>query len=83
MCPILEHRIIGPHFLEGNINAMKYLDFVQKNFTPIFKNLLFAWRRNIIFQQDGFSVGIKSHMLIHFQAFIGVGRTYAPPTVGT
>lgn len=56
---IVRNRIIGPYFIEGDLNGAKYLDFLRGYLVPTLRNL-FPSRRNpggfdesLWFQQDG------------------------------
>ena len=52
-CAITFNKIIGPFFLEGNLNGNYYLEILSEYFWPHLDEENLDLRRNMIFQQDG------------------------------
>lgn len=52
-CGIVNGQIIGPYFFEGNVNAARYLDFLQNELPVLLEDLDFGTRQQMWFQQDG------------------------------
>lgn len=52
-CGILNTRIIGPFFFEGNLNSQSFLNFLNTDFSDAMDELPLADVRNILFQLDG------------------------------
>lgn len=52
-CGILNERIIGPYFFDGNLNAERFINFLQNEFSNEIENLPLIAYNNIIFQLDG------------------------------
>lgn len=52
-CGILDGRVIGPHFFEGNLTGEMYLHFLTFNLPELLDNVNLATRRNMWFQHDG------------------------------
>lgn len=55
-CGILNTRIIGPFFFEGNLNSQHFLQFLMNEFTNTMDELPLAERAHVIFQLDGCSI---------------------------
>lgn len=53
---ILGENVIGPFYIEGNLNSVKYLDLLRHHIVPEIRRLAGARFNNIWFQQDGCSV---------------------------
>lgn len=52
-CGIMHHRIIGPYFMDGNLNQNTYLEILNNFVLGELDNENLEFRRKIIFQQDG------------------------------
>lgn len=52
-CGIWNHQVIGPYFFRENLNAERYLDFLNNELTLFLDDLPLARRMNLYFQQDG------------------------------
>lgn len=52
-CGIVNKRIIGPYFIEGNLNAVSYTNFLVNNLPELLEYLPLRERRNNFFQQHG------------------------------
>lgn len=52
-CGILNERVIGPFFFEGNMNGEQFLHFLQNEFFNAVDNLPLQERANLHFQLDG------------------------------
>lgn len=52
-CGILNDQIIGPFFIEGNLNSRSYCQFLRENLHELLENVPLQKRRGIYFQQDG------------------------------
>lgn len=50
---ILGNQVIGPEFIEGNINGQYYANFITNRLNELLEDVPLANRINIIFQQDG------------------------------
>lgn len=74
-CGILNNKIIGPYFFEGNMNGEKYLHLLENFLIPALDNIPLNVRRNIIFQHDGAlyhnNVRVTGLLNQHFVEFIG------------
>lgn len=55
-CGILNTHIVGPYFFRENLNAARYLEFLQNQFSDALDNLPLNLRQNLHFQQDGASI---------------------------
>lgn len=52
-CGILPDRIIGPFFLDENLNQEVYLNLLENHLLPALEEIPANRRRNMFFQQDG------------------------------
>lgn len=52
-CGIFYDRIVGPYFIEENLNQHVYLDLLENFVLPFLNTLQPEVRRNIFWQQDG------------------------------
>lgn len=52
-CGIFYDRIIGPYFIEGNLNQHVYLDILEQFVLPFLNTLEPEVRNNMFWQQDG------------------------------
>lgn len=52
-CGIINGYLIGPHFYEGNLNADRYLNFLQFVLPELLEEVPLETRRNMWLQQDG------------------------------
>lgn len=52
-CGIIEDRIIGPYFIEGNLNGRKYTTFLQETLDPLLEETPLETRNRIWYQYDG------------------------------
>lgn len=50
---ILGHRVIGPFFIEGNLNANKYAEFLQDHLEDLLEDVPLGARRRMWLQHDG------------------------------
>lgn len=50
---ILCNKIVGPFFIDGNLNAQKYLDLLNNSIIPAIRNIVQGAFDNVWFQQDG------------------------------
>lgn len=55
-CGIVQNRIIGPYFFDGNINGQNFLEFLNNQLTDEIDEMPLAERVNLYFQLDGCSV---------------------------
>lgn len=55
-CGILNERIIGPFFFDGNMNGAIFLQFLRNEFSDAIDELPLAETRNLYFQLDGCSI---------------------------
>lgn len=55
-CGILGDRICGPYFFRENLNAARYLHFLQTVIYDFLDELPLQTRRKLFFQQDGASI---------------------------
>ena len=53
MFGIIGHRIVGPFFIEGNINAHNYVHLLRTEVVPCIQNITGNAFENVWFQQDG------------------------------
>lgn len=63
---ILNHKIIGPFFLDENVNAERYLYLLQTQVLPAIRNLVGDDFNNVWFQQDG----APPHFAINVRQFL-------------
>lgn len=49
---IVGDHVIGPHFIEGRVNAATYSHFLDHELDDLFDELPYALRLNLFFQQD-------------------------------
>lgn len=52
-CGIINGQIIGPHFFEGSLTGVGYLDFLQNELPILLEDLDLGTRQQMWFQQDG------------------------------
>ena len=52
-CGILGNKIIGPIFLDGNLNGERYTNLLQNNVEHLLENLPIGRYSRLIWQQDG------------------------------
>lgn len=52
-CGIYNSQVIGPVFIEGNLNGVRYLDLLRQHLEPFLDNLPLNERWSFYFQQDG------------------------------
>ena len=52
-CGILNTRIIGPFFFEGNLNSQRFLNFLNNQFADTLDDLPLAEVAGLLFQLDG------------------------------
>lgn len=52
-CGIINGQIIGPHFFEGSVTSVRYLDFLQNEFPLLLEDVDLGTRQKMWFQQDG------------------------------
>lgn len=52
-CGIIGEKIIGPYFIEGNLNGEKYRNFLLNDLPTLLENLTLEERQNMWFQHDG------------------------------
>lgn len=52
-CGILNEKIIGPYFFNENLNSMRFLRFLQNEFTDAIDELPLDYRYNLHLQFDG------------------------------
>ena len=50
---IIGDHIIGPEFIEGNVNAYYYANFLRNRLNELLEDVPYANRLEMIFQQDG------------------------------
>lgn len=55
-CGILNTQIVGPFFFRENLNARRYLNFLETEVSEFLDNLSLRERRDLYFQQDGASI---------------------------
>lgn len=60
-CGIVNNKIIGPYFLEGNLNSDRYINFIENELD--LEEVDLETRRNIWFQQDGAPAHTSRHSL--------------------
>ncbi|MVN24214.1 hypothetical protein GO639_03435 [Staphylococcus aureus] len=78
---MLNERIIGPFFFEENINAQRFLEFLNTEFWDAIHELPINERSNLIVQLDGCSVhyarAVRQWFEEHFpNRWIGRGRLF-------
>lgn len=56
LCGLLNNTVIGPFFIDGNLNANRYLQFLQQDLLPILNQMPRRQRERIWYQLDGASV---------------------------
>lgn len=70
-CGILNERIIGPFFFEGNLNAQRFLEFLEHDFMDALENIPLQDHRNLHFQLDGSPVHnaalVREWLNTHFE----------------
>lgn len=63
---ILNNRLIGPFFIEGNLNAVKYENMLQNEILPAIREIAGDNFENIWFQQDGaaphFGLNVREYL---------------------
>lgn len=79
---ILGYNIIGPFFIDGNLNAQKYLDLLQTEVGPALEAI--DLQDPILFQQDGapahYGLEVRHHLDDTFPgSWIGRGGPYPWP----
>ncbi|EZA59650.1 hypothetical protein X777_16753, partial [Ooceraea biroi] len=52
-CGIIERYVVGPIFFEGNLNGVRYANFIENNLPPLLENIPLQLHLNMFFQQDG------------------------------
>lgn len=52
-CGIVGKHIIGPFFFEGNLNGIRYANFLENDLPPLLEDIPLSLRQNMFFQQDG------------------------------
>jgi hypothetical protein len=52
-CGMFYDRIVGPYFIEENLNQHVYVRLLERYLLPFLDNLPLEMRRNIFWQQDG------------------------------
>ncbi|XP_050546139.1 uncharacterized protein LOC126908268 [Daktulosphaira vitifoliae] len=52
-CGVIDNKLIGPYFFEENLNATRYLNFLQNDILVLLEDILLEMRQHIIWQQDG------------------------------
>ncbi|KZC06777.1 hypothetical protein WN55_07550 [Dufourea novaeangliae] len=52
-CGIIEDRIIGPYFIERNLNGRKYTTFLQETLGPLLEEIPLETRNRMWYQHDG------------------------------
>lgn len=52
-CGIVKDQIIGPFFIEGNLNAAAYSDFIRNTLGELLEDVPLQLRQEMFFQQDG------------------------------
>lgn len=50
---IIGEHVIGPHFFEGNLNGLMYLDFLANYLPLLLENVPLAVRQSMWYQHDG------------------------------
>lgn len=50
---ILDNHLVGPFFIDGSLNAQKYLTLLQEQVLPAIQNLPGVDQNDVWFQQDG------------------------------
>lgn len=81
---IVGDYVIGPHFFEGRVNGLIYLDFLQNHLPLLLENVPLNIRQRMWFLHDGAPVHhtrlIHDHLNIHFpDRWIGRGGPIAWP----
>jgi len=52
-CGIIENKLIGPYFIEGNLNGTKYRNFLEQELPLLLEDVAMDVRRTMWFQHDG------------------------------
>ena len=52
-CGIIGDKLIGPYFIEGNLNGEKYANFLRNQFPVLLEDLTLELRQTMWFQHDG------------------------------
>lgn len=55
-CGILNGRLLGPYFIDGTLNSVRYNQFLRNQLQVYLEQLPLAEFNHVIFQQDGASV---------------------------
>lgn len=80
---VVDDVLVGPHFFEGNLTGVKYLDFLQHNLPQLLDQLTQQQREELIFQQDGapphFTNDVRQWLTENYPIWIGRGGTVAWP----
>lgn len=50
---IIDRQLIGPYIIEGSLNSVKYLEFLENELPILLEDVPLAVRRRLVFQQDG------------------------------
>lgn len=52
-CGIIGNKLIGPYFIDGTLNGIKYRDFLEDELPPLLEDVALPLRQIMWFQQDG------------------------------
>jgi hypothetical protein len=79
---IIGHHVIGPHFLNGNLNREMYLNVLQNEFRDMLDDIPVEIVRRMFFMQDGapphFAVNVRRYLDHEYrQRWIGRGGPIA------
>jgi hypothetical protein len=52
-CGIIGNKLIGPYFIRGHLNGIKYRDFLEQELPPLLEDVALDVRQRMWFQHDG------------------------------